>query len=201
MSTRGAIKRRIFVGVEADEPKRVLEVSETPVGRLIRAEALSAPFGDRVQRRILQQLRGRQFDKGVRHLPKRRAKLLDEARLADAGLADDERELALAIADPLPAPPKLAELFLAPDQGRQLPGADAPPAARALDAKEGRRLGRAFQRMRAAILGDEQAGQLTVNTGGDQHRSRIGKCLYASGDVGRVAEHLAHRLDDDLSRV
>ena len=34
----------------------------------IRAEALAAPFGDRVQGRILQELRGRPFDPGVRRL-------------------------------------------------------------------------------------------------------------------------------------
>jgi hypothetical protein len=50
---------RIFRGVEADEPKRILEVGEAPVGRLIRAEALASPFGDRMQRRILQELRRR----------------------------------------------------------------------------------------------------------------------------------------------
>jgi hypothetical protein len=44
-------------GVEADEPKRVLEVGEAPVGRLINAKALAPPFGDRMQRRILQELR------------------------------------------------------------------------------------------------------------------------------------------------
>jgi hypothetical protein len=48
---------RIFGGVEADQPKRVLEVSEAPSGRLIRAEAPASPFGDRVQRSVLQQLR------------------------------------------------------------------------------------------------------------------------------------------------
>ena len=41
-------QRRIFGRVETDEPKSVLEVGEAPVGRLIRAEALAAPFGDRV---------------------------------------------------------------------------------------------------------------------------------------------------------
>ena len=48
---------RIFGGVEADEPKRVLEVGEAPVGGLIHAKALASPFGDRMQRRILQELR------------------------------------------------------------------------------------------------------------------------------------------------
>ena len=96
-------QRRIFGCVEADEPKRILEVGEAPVGRLIPAEALAAPFDDRVQGRVLQELRRREFDKGVGRLPKRRAKLLDQTRLADAGFADDERELARAAARPLPA--------------------------------------------------------------------------------------------------
>ena len=116
---------RIFGGVEADEPKRVLEVGEAPVGRLIRAEALAAPFGDRVQRRILQELRRRQFDKGVGRLAERRAKLLHEARLADAGFADDEHELARASARPLPAPAQQVELLLAPDERGQRPRAGA----------------------------------------------------------------------------
>jgi hypothetical protein len=50
-------QRRIFGGVEADQPKRILEVSDAASGGLIRAEPLAAPFGDWVQRRILQQLR------------------------------------------------------------------------------------------------------------------------------------------------
>ena len=65
-------------------------------GRSVRAEALAAPFGDRMQRRVLQQLRGRPFDPGVRRLAEPALELLDEARLADAGLADNQRELAFA---------------------------------------------------------------------------------------------------------
>jgi hypothetical protein len=49
------------------------------------------------KRRILQELRRRQFDQGVWRLAKRRAKLLHETRLADAGFADKECELARAI--------------------------------------------------------------------------------------------------------
>ena len=73
-----------------------------------------APLGDRVQRRILQQLRRRPFDKCVRRLAELQSKLLDEARLADAGLADDLDELPLASRRPLPAPAKEVELLLAP---------------------------------------------------------------------------------------
>ena len=48
---------RIFGGVEADQPKRVLEVGETLARRRLgSSKALAAPFGDRVQRGILQQL-------------------------------------------------------------------------------------------------------------------------------------------------
>ena len=118
---------RIFVGVEADQAQRILEIGEAPVARLIRAEALAAPFGDRVQRRVLQELRRRPFDPGVRRLAERRAKLLDETRLADAGFADDQRELALAIARPLPAAAQQSELILAADEGGQRPRAACAP--------------------------------------------------------------------------
>ena len=57
---------------------------------------------------------------------KRRAKLLHKTRLADARLADDERELARAIARPLPAPAQQVELLLAPDERGERPRAGAP---------------------------------------------------------------------------
>ena len=57
MSTRGATSGAYSAGVEADQPQRVLEVGEALVsGSVGAAETLASPFGDRVQRRILQQL-------------------------------------------------------------------------------------------------------------------------------------------------
>jgi hypothetical protein len=95
-------------------------------------EALASPFGDRVQGRILQELRRRQFDKCVR-LPKRRTKLLNETRLADARFADNERELGVAGARPLPAPAQQVELLLAPGEGGESACARAlPPLARTM---------------------------------------------------------------------
>ena len=45
-------------GIETDQLQSVLEVGEALAGGSVSlAEALAAPFGDRVQRRILQQLR------------------------------------------------------------------------------------------------------------------------------------------------
>ena len=93
----------------------------------VRSEPLAAPFGERVQRRVLQELRRRPFDKGVRRLAEPQAKLLDEARLADARLADDERELALASRRPLPPQAEEIELLLAPDERGEGAGAEAPP--------------------------------------------------------------------------
>ena len=83
-STSGAMQGRIFGRVQADQPQSVLEIGEALFGGQVRAEPQAAPFCDRVQRRILQQLRRRPFHPGVRRLAEPRAKLLDQPRLADA---------------------------------------------------------------------------------------------------------------------
>ena len=44
-------------------------------------------------------------------------KLLDQPGLAQARLADDQRELALALAGAIPAPGEKIELLLTPDEG------------------------------------------------------------------------------------
>ena len=82
------------------------------------AKALPAPFGDWMQRRVLQKLRGAPFDPGVRRLSEPRVELLDEPRLAEAGLADDQHELAFARAGALPAARQQAQFLLAADERR-----------------------------------------------------------------------------------
>jgi hypothetical protein len=47
--------------VEVDQRKRVLEIGQAPLGGIIRAEPLTSPFGDRVQRGVLHELRRRPF--------------------------------------------------------------------------------------------------------------------------------------------
>ena len=49
--------------------------------------------------------------------------------------------------------------------------------------------------MRAALLGDEQAGDLALHPRRDQDRARLGQRLHPRGDVRRVAENLARRID------
>ena len=54
MSTSWREQRRIFHRVETDEAQRALEVRKALFGRQVRTEPVAAPFGDRVQRGVLQ---------------------------------------------------------------------------------------------------------------------------------------------------
>ena len=113
---QGRKQRRIFGWVEADQTQSILEVGQALFGRQVRAEALAAPFGDRMQGRVLQQLRRRPLDPGVRRLAEAAVKLLDQPGLAQARLADDQRELALAFVRALPAPGEKIEFLLTPHE-------------------------------------------------------------------------------------
>ena len=85
--------------VELHLRKRLLEIGEAFLHRdLGAAEAEPAPLGERVERRILQQLRRRPLDPAMRGLAEPGAELVDEPRLADAGFANDLHELAFAAA-------------------------------------------------------------------------------------------------------
>ena len=63
----------------------------------------------------------------LRGLAEPRAELLDEPRLADAGLADHERELPLALPGALPPPPEEIRSPLAPHEPNWGPRTRAPP--------------------------------------------------------------------------
>ncbi|HEY4807372.1 MAG TPA: hypothetical protein VIH81_06465 [Roseiarcus sp.] len=70
-----------------------------------------------MQRRILQQLRRRPLDPGVQGLAQAAVKLHHQPGFAQAGLASDQRELALALVRALPAPGEKIEFLLTPDEG------------------------------------------------------------------------------------
>ena len=92
-------KRRRFLDVELYLGERRLEVGQPPCGcNVLTAEANPAPFGDWMQRRVLQKLRSAPLDPGMRRLSQLRMELLDEPRLAEAGFADDQYKLSLASA-------------------------------------------------------------------------------------------------------
>ena len=134
----------------------------------------------------------------MRRLREPGAKLLDQPRFAEARLADDQRELPLAAARALPAAREDVEFLGAADQRRRRARAAAPAAAAgAHDAVELRLFGHAFQFMLALVLGDEQARDLPVHAARDPDFSGRGGALHARGDVGRLAVHLAGRIDHD----
>jgi hypothetical protein len=78
-------------------------------------------------------------------------KLLDEPRLAQAWLADDQDELAFACPSALPSPCQQSQFLLARDERRERPPAAAPSsAAGANDAEE-------LDRLRQALNPTESA--------------------------------------------
>jgi hypothetical protein len=74
-----------------DVAEGAFEVREPSLGGYVSAaEPLSPPFGDRMQRRVLQQLRAAPFEPAVRGLTQPTMKFVDQTRLAEARLADDQ---------------------------------------------------------------------------------------------------------------
>ena len=61
-------QRGMFERIEADEPQGAFKVAQALFGGHIPAKSLPAPFDYRMQRGILQQLRGAPFNPGMRRL-------------------------------------------------------------------------------------------------------------------------------------
>ena len=55
--------------------------------------------------------------------------------------------------------------------------------------------------MRTLVLGDEEARDLPLHCRSHENGSRFGEGLDARGDVRRLAEHLAGRVDHDEAGV
>ena len=124
-------------------------------GHIGAAEPLASPFGDRMEGRVLEELRGAPFDPGMGRLSEPGMKLIDKPRLADAGFTDDLDELTLA-ASPLPAAREQAQLLFAADERRRRPPTRTPTdAAPANDAIETDRFRYIVEIMSAPLLGYE----------------------------------------------
>ena len=95
--------------------------------------------------------------------------LLDEPRLAEAGLAYDQHELAFARASALPAAREQPEFFLAADERRERPAAaSSAAAAGANDAEELDRPRHALEFARALLLDDKKPRHLSLDIQGDE---------------------------------
>ena len=120
------------------------------------------------------------------------AKHLREPRLADAGLAHDQHDLALAARREVQPLAQHAPLFLAADERRGvLPGVQALPEC-AGDADQLERLREAPQHLPAALLDLEQARHEPQRRARDEHLAGVRCALDARGDSRRLAvrEHL-----------
>ena len=128
-----------------------------------------------------------------------RMELLDEPRLAEAGLADDQHELAFARAGALPAARSRSRV---PPRGRRRALA---PARRPFGRRRWRErcdkswtgLRHALEFVRALLLDDEEPRHLSLHVQGDEDRAGLGRSLHPRGDVRRVAEHFAAGFYDD----
>ena len=74
-----------------------------------------------MQRRVLQELRTTPFDPGMWCLAKPGMEFLDQARLAQPRLANDEHQLPIAAPSALPAPHEYRYFLIATDKRRQMP--------------------------------------------------------------------------------
>jgi hypothetical protein len=144
--------------------------------------------------------------------PMRQDELVIEARLADAGLADDAHDLAATGPGVVERLVKLLELRGAPDEPRQ------PPRRRGLEARADGggadelvqldRIGEALHRRGAERADLDMALGQRQRVGGEENRARIGELLHARGQVGGLphrrvvhAEVAADGAHDHVTRV
>jgi hypothetical protein len=69
------------------------------------------------------------------------------------------------------------------------------------DPEQDHRLRHAFEFMAAALFGDEQAGDLTLNSRRDHDRTRLGRRLYPRCDIRHVAENFARCIHHHRPRI
>ena len=192
----------MFGGVETDQPQRVLEVGEAPVGGLIRRRNAGGP----IRRSGASGVFCNSCD--------------DDNSTQVCGVSPSFKRNSSTRRDlPMPGSPTIRTNWPSPlaarsqrrrkrssSSSRPTSGVSArapkrrPPLARTMR-KSVDRLGDALELVRAVVLGDEQPGDLTLHVGRDQHRPRLGQRLHARGDIGRVAEHFAGRIHHDRART
>ncbi len=140
------------------------------------------------------------------------AELVDEARLAAAGIADDRDHLRQPLRHAAEARDELGHLGVASDEpcqparlGDRHRSADS---ARANHLEGGDRLALAFDLERSAVPSLEEAPYQSLRRLAHEHRSRLRQRLQAGGEIGGVADRgivgleiAADRADDDRSGV
>src|SRR6516165_112414 len=117
-----------------------------------------------MQWRVLQNLRATPLDPRMRCFANPDKKFLDLARLAEPRFAHDVHQLPIATPSAVPASHKYRYFLVATDKRRAMALARATSAtARPYQPEQRHRLRHAFQFMGAALLGDEQTGDLALH--------------------------------------
>ncbi len=80
---------------------------------------LTQPFANRIEGRVLEEGARTGLDPGVRRAGDLLMEALHQARLADAGLADDSNDLAFTVKHAFPSTQQRTQFVLAADEGRQ----------------------------------------------------------------------------------
>ena len=123
-------------------------------------------------------------------------KFLNQSRLAQPWLTDDQHELPFTVPRALPAPHQHRDFFLTADERREMALACPTSAtARTHQSEQRYRLRHTFQLMAAKILGDEQAGDLALNPCSDPNSPRLCQGLHTGRSVRRIAVNLTRRID------
>src|SRR5262249_8683058 len=146
-------QRNVLRWIELDQRQGVLQVGKLPLRRDIgTSKTQAAPLGNRMQRRVLQELRAAPFDPRVRCVAQSSMEFLDQSRLTQTRLADDHHQLAVALLRPLPATHQHRDFFLTANERREMALAcPASAPARPYKLEQRYRLGHAFEFMDAAL--------------------------------------------------
>jgi hypothetical protein len=138
----------------------------------------------------------------VRSIPKTDVKFLDQPRLAEPRLADNQYQLPIALSRSPPAPHQHGDLLVTTDEWCEMAlTSPASPAASADDSEQRHRLRYAFEFMAAALLDDEETGDLTLHSCCHNDRTRLGQRLCPRRDVWHFAEYLARRINHHWPNV
>ncbi len=109
--------------------------------------------------------------------------------------ADDQHQLAVTLPRPFPPPQQHRYFLVTADKRREIAlRRSASAAACAHQLEQRGRLRDALERVRASLLGDEEARDLALNPRRDQHRAGLGQRLHTRRDVGDVPVNLARRV-------
>ncbi len=180
------------VGGLAQQPFQLVQPELRRIGRIEAGDPLQ-PLDDRVERIVGVEPGAVKAHAGMRLRAQPLADRLGEARLADAGLAADQDDLALALLGLLPQAEQQAKLVLASDQGGQAAAVQRLEAALgAADREHAPGLDRLIEALEPVLaeigVGEEAADQL-VGGRGNHDLAGLGQGLEPGGEMRGGADH------------